>query len=187
MAAFQPFDTETNYAQTGRHRLTLQCQAGDHVDTAGAAHVDLAFFFRVGVDQDFGLKPVGLQAEGAVHADLFSHGQQHLQRAVNHAVIGQHRQRRGHADAVIGTQGGATCFHPVAIDIGLNGIAGKIVVGVVILLRNHVQVRLQHHRNAFFHAAAGRFTQQNVAYSVALGVDPFWLAHAMRWAASASS
>lgn len=87
------------------------------------------------------------------------------------AVVGQHRQGGGHADAVIGAQRGAARFHPLAGDIRLDRILGEVVHGVVILLRHHVQVRLQRHRLAIFHAFGGRFAQQDIADLIALGVQ----------------
>ncbi|MOA23760.1 hypothetical protein D3C78_1444020 [compost metagenome] len=89
------------------------------------------------------------------------------------AVVCQHSQRGGHADAVVGAQRGAARFDPLTVDIRLNRIFGEVVHGVVIFLRHHVQVRLQGNRLAVFHAFGGRLAQQDIAYLVTLGVQVF--------------
>ena len=170
VAAAQPFQGQLQGVEISRNRFARQRQGSDKVDAAGAAHVDLAFLFRVGVDQDLSLQPVRLQTEGAVHAGFFGHGEQHFQRAVGQAAVGQHRQRGRHTDAVVGAQRGAARLHPFAINIGLNRIFSEVMCGVVVFLRHHIEVRLQRHRRAVFHPGGCRFADQDIADRVAL--DP---------------
>ena len=168
VTATQAFQRQLQGLELSRHGFTGQRQGGDEVDTACTTHVDLTFFFGVGVDQDFSLQPVGLQTESAIHACLFSHGQQHFQRAVRQAVVSQHRQRRSHTDAVVRTQRGAACFYPLAVNPGLNRVFREVMNGVVIFLRHHVQMRLQRNRGTVFHACGGGLTNQDVADLIAL-------------------
>ena len=175
VAALQPFQRQLEGLEACRDRFAGQRQRGDKVDTARATHVDFAFLFGIGIDQDIRLQPVRLQTKGAIHTGFFGHGQQYFQRAMLNAIVCQHRQRRGHTDTVIRTQSGAAGFNPLAVDVRLNRIFGEIVYGVVVLLWNHVQVRLQHNRFTVFHPGGGRFTDQNVANLVAFGVQPFFL------------
>ena len=175
VAAFQPFQRQLEGLEARRNRFARQRQGRDEINPARAAHVDLTFFFRVGVDQDVRLQPVRLQTERAVHARFFGHGQQHFQRTVLNAVVGQHGQRRGHTNAVIRAQRGAACFHPVAVDVRLNRVFGEVVNGVVVLLWHHVQVRLQHNRFTVFHPCGSRFADQNVANLVTFSMQTFFL------------
>ncbi|MNE39531.1 hypothetical protein D3C80_1334890 [compost metagenome] len=55
VAAFQPFQGQLQRLVTGWQCFTLQRQGGDEIDPPSAAHVDFAFLFGVGVDQDIGL------------------------------------------------------------------------------------------------------------------------------------
>ena len=89
---------------------------------------------------------------------------------MGNAIVGQHRQRGGHTDAVIRAQGGAARFNPLAVDVRLNRVFGEVVDGIVIFLRHHIEVRLQNYRLAVFHTGSRAFTNQNVANLVAFRV-----------------
>ena len=175
VAAFQAFQRQLKGLETCRNGFTGQRQIGGEVDPPRATHVDLTFFFGVGVDQNICLQPVSLQTKRTVHARFFGHGQQNFQRAVNHAVIGQNGQRRGHTDTVIRTQRGATGFHPFAVNIRLDRIFGEVVNGIVVFLRHHIQVRLQNNRLAVFHSCGSGFANQDITHLIALDVETFLL------------
>ncbi len=170
VAAFESFKGQLKALETGRNGFAGQRQVRGEVDTPRTAHVNLTFFFGVGVDQDIRLQPVGLQAKRAVHTGFFRHGQQHFQRAVNHVVVSQYRQRGSHADTVVGAQGGAARFDPLAVDVRLNRVLSEVMNGIVVFLRHHIEVRLQHNRFAVFHTGSRAFTNQNVANLVAFRV-----------------
>ncbi|CCJ85488.1 hypothetical protein BN133_1865 [Cronobacter dublinensis 582] len=159
VAAFQTFERQFKRLEIRRDRLAGKFQRRDKIDAAGATHVDFAFFFGIGVDQNIRLQPARLQTERAVHPGFFGHGQQHFQRAVLNSIIRQHRQRGGHADAVVRAKRGAASFHPLAVDVRLDRIFREVMNGVVIFLRHHIQVRLQHDRLAVFHAGGRRFAK----------------------------
>ena len=84
-----------------------------------------------------------------------SYYEQYLKGAVLDVTISQHRQAGRGADAVVRPQGRPLGANPFAIHIGLNGIPGEVVVRVGIGLGHHVDMRLQDHALAIFHARAG--------------------------------
>ena len=86
------------------------------------------------------------------------------------AVVGQHRQRGRHPDAVIRAQRGAARFYPFAVNVWLDRIFGEVVDGIVVFLRHHIEVRLQRYRLAVFHTGSRAFTNQNVANLVTFRV-----------------
>lgn len=186
MTAFQPFERQFERLKTGRDSFAGERQRGDKIDAAGATHIDFAFFFGIGINEDIGLQPACLQTKRAVHTGFFGHGQQHFQRAVYDAVVRQYRERGRHTDAVIRAKRGAARFHPFAIDIRLDGIFCEIMNGVVILLRHHIEVRLQHDRFTVFHAGGRRFCSKMLP-TVALGEQAFSFAQPMMCSASCSS
>ncbi|VFS66531.1 Uncharacterised protein [Raoultella terrigena] len=85
-------------------------------------------------------------------------------------VVSQYRQSGSHTDAVIGAEGCAAGLDPLAVDVRLNRIFSKVVHGVVVFLRHHIEVRLQHDRFTVFHPGGSGFTNQNVANLVAFCV-----------------
>ncbi len=175
VTAFQPFQRQLKGLESSRDRFAGQRQGRDEIDPARAAHVDLTFFFGVGVDQNVRLQPVCLETERAIHARFFSHGQQHFQRTVFNAVVSQHGQRGSHTNTVICAQGRAARLHPLAVDVRLNRVFCEVVNGVVVFLRYHVQVRLQYHWLTVFHTCGGRFADKNIANLVAFSVQTFFL------------
>ena len=60
-------------------------------------------------------------------------------------------------------QGGGFGNHPVILQHRADGISGKIVIRVRLLLTDHVQMSLQHHRGMPFPAGAGRLTDQEIS------------------------
>ena len=146
-----------------------QGQSG--IDTTGATHVNLTFFFRVGVDQDFALQPVWLQTKCTGHSAFFIDSQQHFQWTVLQIRRCDHRQRRSHTDTVVRAQCSALGFYPLTINIRTDRITGEVMLSVVVLLRHHVQMRLQHHRFTVFHAWRCWLTDQNVADLITLNVQ----------------
>ena len=92
-----------------------------------------------------------------------------------HAVISQNGQSGRHTDTVIRTQRGATGFYPFAINIRLDRIFGEVVNGVVVFLRDHIQVRLQNDRFTVFHACGSGFANQDITDLIALDVETFFL------------
>ena len=60
------------------------------------------------------------------------------------------------ANAVICAECSAVCCYPLAVDICLDWIVFKVENLVVILLRNHIEVRLNNNALAILHTRSGR-------------------------------
>ena len=88
------------------------------------------------------------------------------------AAVAQHGQGGSQPNAVIRAQGGATGFDPLAIDPRLDRIFGEVMDGIIVLLRHHIQMRLQGNGFAVFKPRRGGFTDQNIAGFIALVPQP---------------
>jgi hypothetical protein len=99
----------------------------------------------------------------ATHAGFLVDGQQRFERPMRQRVIREGGQDQGHANAVVGSQRRLLGQQPAIAAQRLNRIAGEIVRAAGILLADHIQVRLQNDARRLFHAAAGRFAEQEVA------------------------
>ena len=148
------------------NRFFLVLDGSEGVDATSAANVKFAFVFRVEVYQDVAFQQSAFQFEGAGHAGFFVDGQQHFNGAMLQVVGLQYCQCSGGANAVVSAQGGACGFYPLAINPGLNGVFLEIVLGVVVLLRHHVEVALKDDALAVFHARCGRLADNHVAHMV---------------------
>jgi len=147
--------------------LLLIAEFDAHILTAGASHVEFAFIFRVEVDEDIALKHACFEAVGTVHARFFGGREETFEGPVRDIGGCQECHGGGHADAVIGAQGGAVGAHPFPVDDRLNGILLKVVGFVVVFLGNHVKVPLKDHPFAVFHTGSGRLADDDVARGIA--------------------
>ncbi len=77
-----------------------------------------------------------------------------------------------HTNPIIGTKGGAIGCHPLPVNQDLYGIFFKIEIQVIILLRYHVQVALQHNSLPVFHARSGRLFNNDVSHLIHKGGQP---------------
>ena len=84
----------------------------------------------------------------------------------------EHREDGGHAEAVVGAEGGAFRADPVAVDAHADAFRGEVKDRVGVFLVHHVEVRLQDHRRAVFHAGRGGLRSGDVADRVAAGFEP---------------
>ena len=85
--------------------------------------------------------------------------------------VGENGEYHGDANAVIGAKRGAIGVYPVAFDEGADGVFAE-VYGVLVFLRDHVEVRLQDDAGVVFAAGACRFAYADVAARVAFGIKP---------------
>ena len=72
-------------------------------------------------------------------------------------------QLDGTAYAVVGTQRGALGLQPLAVDVGLDGVAVEVKVNVDQLVAHHVHVALQDDRGALLVARRGRLADEHIA------------------------
>ena len=81
---------------------------------------------------------------------------------MNDGVVFQHCQRHRQSDAVVGTQRGATGFHPAILSVSIYGV----VQGVFHAHTDHVHVIQQHDGFCTFVPLGGRFTDDYAVLGV---------------------
>ena len=113
-----------------------QLPVGLGVETAGAAHAELALVLGVEIDEDVALQDAGTELVRAGHAGLLVVGHEDLDGTVRDAFILEDGKAHGHADAVVGTEGGAVRGDPFAVYIGVDRVLQEVVGGVGRLLRH---------------------------------------------------
>ena len=118
--------------------LIYVCDLG----VAGAAEIELAPILGIEVEHQTTLQNARGQATRPTHAGLLIHSQQGFDRAVDHVVAFQNCQDQGHANAVIRTQRRFLGDQPAFAIVRRNGITGKIMGAIGILLAHHVHVGL---------------------------------------------
>ena len=96
------------------------------------------------VQEDVALQRVGREVVNAIHAGLLVGRDEGFQRAVLDVGAFHDGHDGSHAHAVVAAQRCALCLHPVAVDVGLDGVCLEVVRALVNLLWHHVHVRLQH-------------------------------------------
>ena len=171
MAAHQALHLDLEEETAGGCGLFLHVEEGLGVGTAGAADEDFAFVLRVKVEQVLAGHEAGLDARGTAQAGLFGAGEEAFDGAVLYAVVGEQGHLHGHADAVVGTEGGALGLHPVAVDVGLDGVVLEVEVQAGHLFADHVHVALHHGGLEVFIARRGRFADEHVARLVLQGLQ----------------
>ena len=135
---------------------------------AGAADGEVALLLAVEVEQELRLEPAGLEPVGAGEAGLLVDGDQRLDGAVGDVLAGEHRQGRGHADAVVGAERRALGPEQVAVLPDLDGILQEVVAGALVLLADHVHVGLEADGGPAFLPRGGRLADDHIADFVTL-------------------
>jgi hypothetical protein len=82
---------------------------------------------------------------------------------VGQGVVIQCSEDQGHADAVVGAQGGVLGHQPAVAQGRADRVAGEIMGGAAVGLAHHIQVTLQHHARHVLMARAGRLADDQVA------------------------
>ena len=80
-------------------------------------------------------------------------------------------QLYGAADAVVGTQCGAFCAHPFAVNVCLYGVFLEIYVHLGQLFAHHIHVALQYNGGSLLHSRCGRLAYEHVARFVGHGFE----------------
>ena len=140
----------------------------DRVDASGAADEEQSIVFRIQVQQDFAVQESRFEAESARQSGFFVHGEQAFDGTVFQIVRCQDGQFHGHADTVVGAQGGVLGFEPAVFDMDFNRVGIEIVLRIPVLFADHVHVALQDHARTVFVAGRGRFADQDIACLVGL-------------------
>ena len=170
VAATQTFQRHLHGHVVGVGLHLLVFEGGGDVDATGTADDELAPSLGVEVHQDVALQLVLGQVVGTKHARLLIGGDKCVDGAMLHILCLHHGHDGGHAHAVVGSQGGATGLHPVAVDPRLDGVGLEVVGALGRLLRHHIHVGLQDHALAVLHARSGRLAHHDVAGRVFEGL-----------------
>ena len=139
--------------------------------TAGATHKDLTLILAIEVQQDITRHEALLHGLRTGQAGLLIHREQALDRAMLDILRSQQGQLSGYTDAIVRTQGRAIRTQPLAIDHRLDRVVVEVMLRIVVLLADHIHVRLQHHHRAILHTRSGRLRHQDVANGVFLDGD----------------
>ena len=154
-----------------RRGLLLVVEGGRSATTAGTGDKDFALVLRVEVDEVLARHEVVLHALGTGQAGLLVAGEDALQRTMLQTVVGQNGHLHGHANAIVGSQGGTLGPHPFAIDVGLDGIAVEVELAVGILLAHHIHVALQDDGGLALHPRRSGFAYDDIAHLVATSLQ----------------
>ena len=180
VAALQSFYLNLATEIAGRYVRFLIGEFGYRVYSSRTADEEFAFVFRVEVQQDVAVHKSFFQGKGTGQSCLFVDGEQTLQRAVLNGIVCQDGQFGSYTDTVVGSQSRSLSFQPFAVDDGLDGVGHEIVLYVIVLFADHVDVRLQHHGFAVFHAGSGSFFYQDVAHFIRVGFQLMFLAELLQ-------
>ena len=184
MAALQPLDRD------GRRRIVAcgsrfghGAEADVGIQTARAADIEFALGLRVEVEQDVAFEQPLFQPERTGHAGLLGGGKERFQRTVLQRIVLQHGQNRRRTDTVVGPQRRTVGRHPVAVDVGADRVFQEVELLVVVLLRHHVEMRLQDHPRTVLHALRGGFAHVDVVRRILAALQPQRAGHIQHVAA----
>ena len=158
------------------HGHGLIGEGGIGAASACTSDEDFALVLAIEIEQDIAVHESALKGKGAGEARLLVHGEEALQGAMLDGGGGQYGQGCSHTDAVVGSQGGAACTQPFAIDVGLDGVGVEVVADVLVLLAHHVDVRLQDYGLMPLHAGGGGFLDEHVSGCIHEGLQLVLLA-----------
>ena len=171
MSAAQPFDRhlDRHVCRVCLHGfISNRCR---HVHSSGTSYHKFAHRLIVEVQQDVARQRVGRKMVDPVHASFLVGCNQCLQRAVLQALVFHHGHDGRHAHSVVRAQGRPLGFHPLAVDIGFNGVGLKIMPALCRFLRHHVHVGLHDGFLTVLHARCGRFAHDDVFATVFESLD----------------
>ena len=162
MSAAQTFDRHSN-----RHvsRICLHGFIGNRcrdVHPSGTSYHKFAHRLVVEVQQDVARQRVGRKMVDPVHASFLVGCNQCLQRAVLQALVFHHGHNGRHPHSVVRAQGRPLGFHPLAVDVGFDGVGLKIMPALRRLLRHHVHMGLHDGFFAVLHPRRGGLAHDDV-------------------------
>ena len=155
-----------------RHRLCRERIGGRSTHTAGTAHKDLSFIFRIEVNEIITLHEITLHPHSSGQARFFITGKDALNGTMLYLVRFQNSHLHGHTDTVVSTKGCTFGTEPFTVNVSLDGIIVEIKVHILVLFANHIHVALQDYRFPVFIARCSRFADTNVSRFVHHGRQP---------------
>ena len=159
-----------------RLRLILERDVGIHA--AGAAYIQLALLLGIEVKQDVTVQHPFLQAERTVHTRLLGRCEKRFERTVFERIVLQDGKNSRRTDTVVRTERRTVGRHPFAVDIRLDRVLGKVELLIVVLLGNHIQMRLQNDTLAVLHPFGGRLADIDIVGRILLALQAETLGYA---------
>ena len=111
-----------------------------------------------------------MEIAGTGKSSFLVHREEALQRSVLNGLVVQDGQSGSHANAVVGTQGGAITYQPTVLNKGFDALGVEVELLVAILLTHHVHVCLQADTGGIFIALVGGFANEHIAHLVGEGL-----------------
>ena len=142
-------------------------------DPAAAAAQDLLFVGVIQIDQARGRHLAHVKVLSTGKIILLRRGEQHLQCGVAQGVVVQHRHGHGHADAIVGTQGGPSAGgQDVTVQLPVDGVLHKVVLCFRRLFTHHVHVGLKHDPGGTLVSRGSGLADQDIQLLVLLCLQP---------------
>ena len=168
-ARMAPVESANGQAVTGKSRrgvFQIVGALGGHIYPAGTTDGEFVVVLGVEVEHDFGLQQSAFESHGTGHASFLVNGEQGLKPRVGNVGGRQQGHDGGHTNAIVSAQGGAVGAHPVVFHQHLNALSVEVELGIVVLLVHHVQVTLEDHSLAVFHAWSCGFVNDHIAHLI---------------------
>ena len=161
--AFQDYLTGHEIG-SGLFLFIFQCSCD--INSSCTTDIKFSFVFRIEVQQNLAFQCTRFQAECTIHTRFLILSNQCLQRTMFQVFCFKYSHNGGHTHAVIGTQRSAFGLYPIAVNVCFNGIFGKVVNSIVVLLRHHIHMRLKNNSFTVFHTRSGRLTDNDIAHLI---------------------
>ena len=153
--------------EIGGCERALVAEQTSSVYAAGTAYKYLGIVFRVKVKEYRAGKHAVAQVVGAGKAGFFIYREECFHRAVYKIFVYHYGQRRCHADAVVGSEGGTVSAKPFTVYNSADRLGGE-VEALVVALAHHVHVRLEYYSRSIFFAGCGGLVHNHIANGVCL-------------------
>ena len=147
--------TLTRQAESAPGAWKRTWRRGPGVEPAGASDAQRVLLFVVEIEEVPGLEKSAGKLGSAGEAALFVDREDEFQWTMRDRVALHDGERGGHSHPVVGAQGGAVRFQPVAIHHQADGVGIEVVDGAFVLFADHVQVALKGGDGGFASGARG--------------------------------
>ena len=166
---------DSEILEVGRSSLWLIVEPyrGNH--TTCASDSDHAVVFAVEVEQIVAHEHVGLDVGGTGEAGFFVNGSESFERTALDVGVGERCQCDSQAQAVVSTEGGVGCKHPVVDDAGLDRVGEEVVIRRRELFSHHVHVALEHYPLSVFKTWCGWTEHSHITYFINLALKIVFL------------
>ena len=165
--------------RTLRHGNSRIAENGSRIHTAGTADEELAFIFRIQIDQDFPGDETGFQSLGTVQPRLFGHSEKTLYPA-GLQVGCQYSQLSRHTYTAVGAEGSVPGYHPAVFDHIFYRVSGEIVLYSRIFLADHVGMALEHGYGQIFTAWRSRPDDDHISRFIGTGFERMLFGEALQ-------